>query len=188
MTAVQTALWLAAGIASLLLPLHGPDGGETENDEVVWARRVATEFFESALAPAEPGTFGSTHLVFLTHDLATEVKKQGASHSIVKLVHKYRNGRFRIRSAEVSPSKSEVVLTCALIATPKPKKPARPGAKEDAEAGGTTSARIHLGDNAQPPADATVWLAKDTTGRWSIRFIRARVRKDADQKGSVVRP
>jgi len=39
-----------------------------------------------------------------------------------------------------------------------------------------------LGPMREVPADITVWLSKDSSGRWAIRYIRAKAREGKRDK------
>jgi hypothetical protein len=98
--------------------------------------------------------------------------------SVVKLFWQYQGGRVRIKSAEMSPAKREVILTCEIEPPPAPKEPSKSKNLTAEEGFGLALAMVALGPKQEKPLVATLWMAKDTGGRWVIRFIRARVRKE----------
>lgn len=156
----STMYWslLAAGLGLLVCPLTGSAQDQVWDSEIGWAKRVATEFFDSETSAEKTNGYSSSDSVFLSPELAAELR-DNRFRWLTKLNWEYHGGRFWIKSAEISPAKTEVVLVCEL-APPDPPKEPREGDKK-------------LADKA---LDVTLWMAKDGGGAWRIRFIRAKVR------------
>jgi hypothetical protein len=154
--------------------------------EMVWAKRVATEFFEAALSASEDD-LGGNPVGFLSAELAAEVNKKDSINSIAKLAWQYQGGRFHIKSSEVSPSGAEVIVTAELQPlSPEDRIKAlklKEGDKDnELKALGLALAASQLGPMREVPADIRVWLAKDGAGRWVIRYIRAKPREPSTKK------
>jgi hypothetical protein len=152
-------IWLVVGAALVMLgcPIPASTEEKVDTSEVDWAKRVAIEFFKVGMN-ADFEDYSTSTLGLLPSALATEIKddrKQGFPPYVEKLIVKYQGGSFQIKSEEVSPSKSEVILTCELIPPSKPN-----------------------GWQLDKPSDVTVWMAKNSSGVWEVRFIRAKVRKE----------
>jgi hypothetical protein len=154
--------------------------------EVAWAKRVATEFFEAALS-ASVDDLGGNPVGFLSAELAAEVNQKDSVSSLAKLAWQYQGGKFQIKSSEVSPSGAEVILTAELQPLSPEERIKALKLKDGDEQNelkvlGLALAARQLGPMREVPADVRVWLAKESTGRWVIRYIRAKPREQSGKK------
>jgi len=171
-------------VAILMLPGFSAADDKARDADSAWAKRVATEFFTAALTIPSDDDIGGNPVGFLCPELAAEVTAKDPASSLAKLAWQYQGGRFRIVGAEISPSGAEVVLTGELVPLSPEDRLKKANLKEGDESKlfGLLFVASMLGPMREVPADITVWLSKDSSGRWAIRYIRAKAREGKRDK------
>jgi hypothetical protein len=100
--ATKGVLILAVALISFLSPMHAFAEDKPQTDELTWAKRVATEFFEAALSGDQPDSIISSPLGFLSPELAADMKEAPLDSPIVKLAWQYQRADFKIKSEAMS--------------------------------------------------------------------------------------
>lgn len=156
---VSVSLVLALLLSS---PLAVSAPQQVQTGEIAWARWVATEFFAASLALPQEDNLNSSAAGFLCLELAAELRDSNKASGLQNLLWAYAGAKLRIKSEAVSPNRCEVIFAGELMPV------------VTRQAIGETPPWL-----ATEPADVTLWMVKDSGGRWVIRFVRATVRKNA---------
>ncbi len=181
MRTLRVATLLTVGAMVLVCPV-GADDRDKQDREVSWVKQFTTEFFEAALAAESDGDYSTPATAFLGPELRAQ-EKENPTDALIKVVWQYRGATFRVKSANIAPNGSEVILQGEVV----PPDPAKVREEDEKARGEAALLRvfqgIDVGKKQTVPADVTVRVARDTEGgRWLIRFIRVRIRANDKSK------
>jgi len=151
--------------------------------ELDWVKQLAAEFFELVLAAESERDYATSITAFLSSELSARLKEQPPEATIPKMAWQYREGTFKLRSAEMAPNGSEVIIVGELTPSTARTDPAKTKEDETARHIAKVLTGVDLGERQVKPAGVTLRVAKDSEGgRWLIRFVRVKLKASEKEK------